>query len=286
MKTLRILTVTVLLAVVFMLPGCEKSLGEKPVVAVSIVPQKTFVEAVCGNLAEVAVMIPQGASPASYEPAPAEIKAFSRSEIYFTVGVPAEKAAILPAANQYDDLIVVKLQHEVARIYPDREFSPGKRDPHIWLSPKRVKVMIKVITDEMKHIDPKNSSTYEQNALTFLKELDSLDGRMTKALEGISNRKFIVFHPSFGYLADDYGLEMYSLEKDGKQATPQRLREMIDLARQEGIKAIFYQAEISARQAEAFAEEIGGKTVMLAPLSPDYVENLEKMAETMAEVLK
>jgi len=99
-------------------------------------------------------------------------------------------------------------------------------------------------------------------------------------------KKFIVYHPAFGYLADDYGLTMVALEQEGKEATPQQLEKIIDLAKKENIKAIFYQEEIDSSQSEAFAEEIGGKTIQLAPLAADYIGNLKNMAETMAEVMQ
>ena len=97
---------------------------------------------------------------------------------------------------------------------------------------------------------------------------------------------FIVYHPAFGYLANDYGLKMYSLEQDGKEATISHLEEMIDFAKEENIKAIFYQSEIASTQSETFAREIGGKTMLLEQLSANYIENLDKMARLMAEAME
>ena len=78
---------------------------------------------------------------------------------------------------------------------------------------------------------------------------------------------------------------MLALEEEGKEATPQHLQEMIDLAKKEDIKVIFYQEETDSKQAKAYAEEIGGKTAQLAPLAADYIENLEKMAQTIKEAI-
>ena len=109
---------------------------------------------------------------------------------------------------------------------------------------------------------------------------------MSSVFDTIKNRKFIVFHPAFGYIAEDYSLTMYSLEHEGKEATPRHLQKMIDIAKAENIKAVFYQEEQDSSQSEAFAEEIGGKTIQLSPLSADYIENLRNMAELMAEVMQ
>lgn len=256
---------------------------EKITVAVSIIPQKTFAEAVCGDLAEVVALIPPGYSPGNYEPTPVEMEEFSKASIYFTIGVPTETANILPKAG---NMKVVMLQDEVAKKYPDREFAPGKRDPHTWLSPKRAKTMVEVMAREMSLLDEKNQKTYEENAQKFIEELDQLDQEIKISFEGVNNRKFIVFHPAYGYLADDYNLQMYALEQDGKEATPQHLQEMIDLAKRENIKVIFSQEEIDSKQPDAFAEEIGGKKALLAPLAADYILNLTNMAKSLAEAMR
>jgi len=257
--------------------------AEKMIVAVSIIPQKTFVEAVSGDLAEVVALIPPGYSPGNYEPTPLQMEKFSNASIYFTIGVPTEAANILPKAG---NMKVVTLQDEVTKQYPDREFVPGKRDPHIWISPKRAKTMVEVIAREMSLLDKKNKEIYADNAQKYIEELNQLDQEIKVAFEGIRNKKFICFHPAYGYLAEDYNLQMYALEQDGKEATPKHLQEMIDLARKENIKVIFSQEEIDSKQPDSFAEEIGGDKVLLAPLSADYISNLKHMAKSIAEAMK
>jgi zinc transport system substrate-binding protein len=227
-------------------------------------------------------MIPPGASPETYEPSPKEMEQFARAGIYFTIGVPSEEANILPFAKEINDMKIISLDKKVAQSYPSIEISPGHTDPHIWLSPKRVKVMIEAIAEEIITLDPSNKQQYLSNAESYMDELESLDRDIKETLKNLKNKKFIVFHPAFAYLADDYGLQMYALEQEGKEATPQQLAEIIDLAKRENIKIIFYQSEISSRQAEAFAEEIGGNAVQLEPLSPDYINNLKQMVQLIA----
>ncbi|MFI3250720.1 MAG: zinc ABC transporter substrate-binding protein, partial [Eubacteriales bacterium] len=84
---------------------------------------------------------------------------------------------------------------------------------------------------------------------------------------------------------DDYGLTMYSLEQNGKEAVAEHMEELIDFAKENEIKVIFYQAEIDSSQSQTFADEIGGQTTQLAPLSPDYINNLANMATVMAEAM-
>ncbi len=291
MKTKSLVFALLTAALILSISGCgdKKSLpgvtgsADMLVAAVTIVPEKTFVEAVCGNLVEVVTMVPPGNSPENYEPTPPQMEKFHDAAVYFTIGVPTEEANILPAVK---NVIVVPLHEAAARVYAEREFDGGGRDPHVWLSPKRVKVMIDAIASTMCDIDPSNELIYRENAADYIRRLDTLDEHIRSSLEGVGNRKMIVFHPAFGYFADDYGIEMFSLEEEGKEATARRLQEMTDFALAENIKVIFYQAETPSGQAEAFAEGIGGKAMELSPLAEDYINNLESMAALLAEVLQ
>jgi ABC-type metal ion transport system, periplasmic component/surface adhesin len=290
MRKKRIITLILsFITIAAALGSCGKKLSDDsglPKIAVSIVPEATFAEAVCGNLAKVVTLIPPGYSPENYEPTPEIMANLEDADIYFTIGVPSEESGILPGVGK--DVKIVALEDEVAAAYPDLTFADGGRDPHIWLSPKRVKVMVSAIARELCVLDPDNADTYNANATAYLAQLDNLDTSLKATFNALdANKKsFIVFHPAFGYLADDYGLTMYALQEEGKEATASRMQELIDFAKKEGIKAIFYQSEIDSRQSQSFADELGGKTIMLEPLAADYIANLEKMASLMSETME
>jgi len=301
-KSLRIITYLMIIAVFFTFAGCSgksSPSNNKITIAVSIVPEETFVRAVAGDKAEIVTMIPPGKSPENYSPTPQEMESFSRADLYFSIGVPAEEASILPKAKDFNSKIkIVDLAAIVGEVYPHRYFDEDEehgsgndednhshegRDPHIWLSPKRVMVMIDIIAQELSNFDPQNKSFYEKNAQDYIKKLEELDSEIRQTLNNIKNKTFIIYHPAFGYFADDYGLNMVAIENEGKEATVKNLQHVIDIARSEGIKVVFYQAETDSKQARTLAEEIGGKVQMLEPLSADYINNLRKMANTFVE---
>ena len=281
---LKSFVLTAVLIITALLGGCSpKAESGKPIVAVSVVPQAAFAKAVCGDLWEVVTVIPPGSSPENYEPTVAERIKFEEAKLYFAVGVPAEESRILPSLNQGTKLI--KQQKNVGQHYPDRIVEEG-RDPHIWLSPKRAVVMVRDMAEEFSLADPENKDIYYANAEKYIAELNALDEYITQKLSGLENKKMIVYHPAFGYLAEDYGIEMDALQEGGRDATLRHMQEMADLAKRENIKAVFYQAETDSKQAEAFAQQIGGKAVMLAPLAENYCENLKGMADLLAEMMK
>jgi len=292
--------ILILISVIFsigFLYGCSESESDGIKVAVSIVPQAKFVEVVGGDLVDVVTVIPLGFSPANYEPSARQIVNINNAEIYFTLGVPAESANIIP---EFNDLNLVHLEDHVALAYDDRYFGDEEddgddhddhdhshfgRDPHIWLSIKRVVVMVEVIADELSKIDPDNAEVYEGNARTYIAALNQLDGEIEAMFEDKTMRTFIAYHPSYGYFADDYDLEMMALEEDGKEPSFNHLEELITFARDHGLNRIYHQAEIDSDKVETFKDEIKGISVQLYPLSFDYIDNMRSMAQAISEGL-
>lgn len=282
-----------MLAVLFV-AGCGKAAQNtvspangKIKVAVSIVPQASFVEAVGGDLVEIITVIPPGGNPENYAPSPKIMEQISDAQIYFSLGVAAEQNGILPRLRQLNgDMAVIDLASRVDAVYPVREISPGEKDPHRWMSPVRVSVMVEMIADELAKADPQHARIYKENMQKYQQQLQGLHQEIEASLAGVSQRSFIVYHPSMGYFADDYGLTMITLEEEGKAANARHIQQVIDEARQNNIKAIFYQAEMDSKQARTLAQELGGEARLIAPLAPDYINNLRQTAQLFSQVLK
>lgn len=276
----RLLAFILVLGLVGCTPHPQK---EQLHIAAAIPPLAAFLDAVVGDACSVQVMIPSGYSPETYAPTPKELATAQEADVYFAIGVPAEGQAILPHLNP--ETKVVYLDQAVDAHYPPRMIG-NTPDPHRWLSPKRAKVMVAAVLDTLCELDPANTSLYKNNAHLYMSELEFLDQELQSTLMGLENRSFLVYHPAFGYFAEDYDLNMVALQQEGKEATPQQLQETVDWAKTQGVRVIFYQEEIDSRQAEAFARELSGEAVVLNPLSEEYCENLRQMATAISEAIK
>jgi len=158
-------------------------------------------------------------------------------------------------------------------------------DPHIWTSPANAKIMVEDIYEGLVELDPENEAYYAQNRDAYLKDLDALDTRVKEKLEGKEEKNFMVYHPSWGYFAEDYGLNMISVEIEGKEPSAQDLAELVDLAKEKNVKVIFVQAQFSTRSAEVLAQEIGGEVVAVDPLAKDYISNMDNVSDIFARNL-
>lgn len=250
-------------------------------VTVSILPQRYFVERVGGEYVAVNVMVEPGASPATYEPQPEQLRALSVADVYFGIGVPFENAWLERFASVNENLLLVDTTQGIERLG-----EPGNPDPHIWLSPALVKVQSQTIYETLAQLDPAHQETYRANLESFLADIDALDADIRETLTGVENRKFMVFHPSWGYFARDYGLEQLPVEVGGQEPSAAELAALVAGAKQEGIKVIFAQPEFSTRSAETLAQEIGGEVLLISPLAPDWLDNLRRVAEALAKAMK
>ncbi len=279
-KAIRpLLLLMAVLLLVLPLVSCGAK-DERTVIAVTIPPEADFVRAVGGEDFRIVTMVPPGYSPESYEPTPRTMIDFASAALFFSMGLPVDSETLIPALTE--DTRHVALDVASAAAYPDLMMDGG-RDPHIWLSPRRVAVMVRAVTEELCALRPDRAAIYRQNAEDYLGELSAADSSVRASLSSSGVSELIVYHPAFGYLADEYGLTMHALEENGHEATATRLAEMVDFAKERSIRVVFYQAETDSRQAEAFARDIGGRAVCLSPLGEDYIANLMSMASAIAD---
>jgi zinc transport system substrate-binding protein len=261
-------------------------------VAVGIVPEAAFVEAVAGELADIVILVPPGNSPANYQPTATEMQALSDAAVYFTLQMPTERANILPKVADFnEDILIVDLREAVIGVYPLLNTSgeyietteDQSVDPHVWLSPKRASVMVQTIADELAALDEANADTYQANAAAYIAQLEALDTGIQETVSSIPDKSFLIYHAAYNYFAHDYDLTMIAIEIEGKQATAAELQGVIDKALENGIKTVFYQAEFDDHQAMTVAEEIGGTVAQAAPLSPNYIQGLKDFVNALAQ---
>jgi zinc transport system substrate-binding protein len=263
----------------------EKETDENLNVVVSILPQKAFVNAIGGVNVNVTELIPPGASPATYEPKPSDLALVENADIYFRVGyIPFEKSHADKLADLNPDMKIVDTSVNIQLRYFGGDEERGI-DPHIWLSTIQVIKQVEVIAQALSEADPKNADLYKSNAETFKRQLDELHDEIESQLEELVTDKLMVFHPAWGYFADEYGLEQIAIEQSGKEPTAEQLQNLIDEAREENIKVIFVQSQFDTDIAESIAEEIDAIVVTINPLSEDYINNLRNVATTIAENL-
>ncbi|WP_324172275.1 metal ABC transporter solute-binding protein, Zn/Mn family [Sulfurimonas sp.] len=267
----------------------------KPAIVVSILPEKTFVQKIAKEMVDITVMVNPGSSPHSYEPKASQMIAISKADIYFSIGVEFEETWLDRFKSQNANLKFVNISSDVPKIQMSEHNHEGEHhheeekyhdetDPHTWTSPKNVSIMAHTIYRSLVEIDPKNKESYKSNLDDFIKEIEDTDKQIKHALRDMKPKsKFMVFHPSWGYFANDYNLVQIAVEVDGKKTKAKEMIMIIKEAKEENIKVIFTQPEFSDKSAQIIAKEAKVSVRKTSPLDANWSQNLINIAKIIAK---
>lgn len=263
----------------------------KPVVSASILPTAFFVEQIGASSVEVNTIVQEFADPHSFEPRASDMKKLENSDLFFAVGIEYEDVWLPKFSKTFPNLKVIKTQgktpkydkitHDDHHEHGDHKHEEHKHefDTHIWLDPIMVKEQSKIIANALSQKYPQNSELYSQNLAKFDQQIDKLDIYIKESIKGLENRKFMVFHPSWGYFAKRYNLTQIAIESGGKEPKPAALAKLIKMAKSENIKVIFISPEFSQKSAKLIAEQTGAKLIEINHLSKNWLENMYTIAD-------
>ena len=266
--------------------GSNKNQNDKEVIFVSISPIKPIVEAIVGEDFAIEVLVPAGASPESFEPTPKQFIALNKAKLVLGTGLLDFEQQLLKSVHNQSK--VINLSRGISTISGSCSHTHhGKHchhgvDPHIWCSPKQLKIMASNAHSAIITAMP--DSLHYTIAYTALNEqFDILDNDVAQLCDNASLPYFIIYHPALTYLARDYGLEQVAIENDGKEASAKRLAQIISQARTDGIKSVFYQSEFPASCVEVVCDDIGANAVEINPLSEDIFTNIREITRLITE---
>ncbi|MFC1851691.1 metal ABC transporter solute-binding protein, Zn/Mn family [candidate division CSSED10-310 bacterium] len=266
--------------------------GAEIVVFVSIAPQAFFVEQVGGSHVQVHTLVKPGQNPHTFEPTPRQLVALSEAAVYFTCGLPFEQRLLAKIRDRYQQLEIVDTSSGITRrtrtevsLHGHGAHQQEHGDPHIWLSPKLIKIQAENICQGLGKLDPANRVGYQSQLNTFLQAIDQVDQEIGQLLAPYQGQSFYVFHPSFGHFAAAYNLKQKAVEVEGKSPTPRQITALIRQAKQEQVKIIFVQPQFDRKSALVIARAIEGAVIPIDSLAYDVLQNLKIIAAQLKKAL-
>lgn len=267
--------------------------AEKPItVTVSIPPQAYIVERVGDKLVSTNVLVPDGRSPHDYAPRPSQLIQLSESAMFLTIGMPFEQQMINKLRSQtscaFVDMtsgIKFMMMEEPCHSCKDHKHEHIGPDPHVWMCPRNLRIMAANTLDALKTRLPEKHELLEQNFRKLDRELQELDLRLSTSLAPFKGNTVFVFHPALGYFTANYGLKQRAIEVGGKDPTPRRLMELIELAKKEKAKVIFVQPQFNTNAAHTMAKAIGGVVDHVNVLEKDVISLLSRLGDDIVQAL-
>jgi zinc transport system substrate-binding protein len=280
----------ILLALLLVLvsSGCSRSAPPEEkslVVAVSINPLASLARHVGGDRVDILRLVPPGASPHTFEPAPSQVARMGDADVFFLIGLGLEFWA--------DDLVSAVDKPELVVVRTSQGIEPIEHNHHVWLDPTHAISQVELIRDTLKNVDPDGAEEYESNASRFIDELRNLDREIRAEIDQWSQKSFIAFHPAWVYFARRYGLTQAAVveETPGHEPSAHELTHVIETAKRLGARAVFAEPQLPPAEAETIAEESGAKVLFLDPLGgtkapDDYIGLIRYNVETMAGAMR
>jgi zinc transport system substrate-binding protein len=271
------------LFVIVMFFSCRNQVTDdgRNVLTVSIPPFKYFVEEIAEDDFTVNVMVPSGANAHVYEPFPEQIIRLRRSVGYISNGyLDFEKIWLDRFFESNKTMKILSLGDRIEPLVSDHHHEgdhDNAVDPHYWVSPKCAITMALEVKDFLSELNPSQSLRYETNYNDLVSDIKEMDNLAEELFSNKSGNSFMIFHPNLGYFARDYGLEQITVEHEGKEPSPSRMKSLIDRGRNERLKVVFVQREYDTKNAATIAEAIGAKLVIIDPLSEDWLKTTKEI---------
>lgn len=284
----KLVLVAVIFAIVFLsaffltarIPQKETH-NERIHIVASFYPLSHIAKAIGGNLVEVQNLVPSGVEPHDFEPSSRDLVEIGNADAFLYNGAGLESWI-----KKWSDGISVKPEHVInmeeslktrgAKLYS----KDGITDPHFWLDPQIMKNEVSIVRDMLTDIDPSHKDLFTENAKRYTSSLGLLDEHFRAGLSSCVLRDVVVLHEAFNYLAGRYGFNVTSIEgiSPDEDPSPKELARIVNLAREKGVKHIFFETVASPKFSELIAREIGGATLVLNPiesLTPNDVQSGE-----------
>ncbi len=273
-------------------------------VAVSIPPQRYFLEKIGGPDVAVEVLVDKGRDPHAYEPTAAQMAHISNAVLYFAIGVPFESQWLPRFQSLNKNMTVVRHTDAVTRLHgkPDlalRSAGGGHDhdhghdhglegdDPHLWLSPRAVLQIIPQIAQALAKARPEKAAEFQARAAAFAAETTALDQRITALFASLppNKRTFLTFHQGWAYFANNYGLREASVELQGKEPGPKGMAALLGFAGKEKITVIVADPMANKSTVEAIAANIKARIVPASPLDQDWPAEMLRFSSTLSSAL-
>lgn len=270
--------------------GGAASADTRPVVAVSVAPLREIAARLAGGAVEVVTLLPPGADVETFATTVEQIAALERAQLVFRVGHPAfalESRLIDPRLARRQAVDVVTLADHarvLAGSTPGAGYAGERGDPHLWVSPRIVRGATAELAVRLARLLPREAEAIRGRAVALESEITGLESRLAARIGGRGGR-FLIDHPSLGYLAADHGLEQIAIEQEGKEPTPAQLARLIARARRDRFRFVIVQRNVARRAAEVLAREIDAELLEIDPLASDWLANTERIGDVLARAL-
>ena len=253
---------------------------------------------VAGDAATVESITKPGAEIHNYQPTAGDLIRTADADLVLANGLNLE-SWFQQFIDQLGDVPLAVVSEGVEPMPISGGDYDGKPNPHAWMALDSALIYVDNIAAAMAQADPANAAIYRANADDYKARItESIAPLRDAALVLPDDRRWLVTSEgAFSYLARDFGLRelyLWPINADA-QGTPQQVRHVIDVMRENEIGVVFSESTVSDRPARRVASEVGatyGGVLYVDSLSepdgpvPTYLDLLQVTSETIVNGLQ
>lgn len=226
---------------------------EKISVVTTFSTLNSFVASVGGSRVHVQNLVPIGASPENFQPAPQDIAALSDAQLVLENGgsIDTWLQKMIRTAGTSTQRVVV-LSDGLPKI---------DDNPHHWMDPVQARTYVTKVRDALIALDPAHKAEYDNNAARYDTQLNDLQKWIAQRINTIppQHRAMIIFHNAFDYYNRRFGIKTIGVIElsPGQDPNPAYIGHLVDVARANGVRAVFAEPEYSPKLADTLAKSAG-----------------------------
>jgi ABC-type Zn uptake system ZnuABC Zn-binding protein ZnuA len=260
-----------------------------------------FVRIAGGDLVKVDNIVRGDQNPHYIEVKPSYMMKVRGARLFFMVGMDLEKwAQQVIDGSRNSSLEVVDLSRNITKLEVPTRLDASEGDvhrfgnPHYWLDPRNVPVIMDEIVAALSQASPADATTFKANAAAYVKALEAKTREWEALMKPLQGRQVITFHRSWTYFAAWLNIVVAEQvePKPGVPPSPSHTAAVIDLARKGGIKAILVEPFYDMTAAEQIAKAAGAKVLRVSTSvggveqARDYLSMMDYNVRTVAAALK
>lgn len=265
--------------------------------------QYDFSRQICGEKADVTLLLKPGEESHTFEPTPSDISLISECDLFIYGGGESEKWVETILDSSETPVRTVKMMevavlretdhHEIENEDHHHEAHNDIYDEHVWTSPENAIRICEAVCEKIVEADEENEELYRANTENYISELRMLSDEINSVVE-CSERKVIYVGDRFPmlYFCKEYGIEYHAAFPGCSaqvEANPKVISELIYEMKKEGIDVIFKVDLGNGLVAETISEETDAKIETLYSchiVSADDFENGETYLSLMRKNLE
>jgi zinc transport system substrate-binding protein len=262
-------------------------------IGVTLHPYYSWTANVVGNLPgyEVRALLPGDVDAGDYQPRPQDIARLADLDVLIVNGIGHDDF-IFPMlkASGNTRATIVRVNTETPMIRAGRGSGVNS---HTFISFSNAIQQTYAIQRALARLRPGDAAALQQNAADYARRIRTIKAKAASALADASITRVVTVHDGYGYLLQEFGLEVAGVVQPSHGLTPSagELRDMVSLLKREKITVVFSEATFPEPLLNVLRDEAGVSVYIISHIASGtftadkFEREMQQNAETMIRAL-